>query len=1057
MTSHKGSQYLSKGIKRTALSVALGMCFAGAVQAQSTTGTIYGSAPAGYTVVVAGESNGVSRTVAADEQGRYSLSALPVGKYTVAVKDKDGKTLDSRDVTLLIGSGANVSFGGGAAATLETVTVTGANVPKIDVTQVDSRSVITAEQLARLPMRQSAEAIALLAPGAAAGDGQFFGGQVSFGGSSVAENAYYINGFYIGNPMTNVGGYSLPWGAISQQQTLIGGYGAQYGRSAGGVISQVGKSGSNEVHFGGQVSIRPKAWRDDYTSWNYPNMDFSEANSNPNMPSACGPDADQPCQYRYADPDIPGTLASRKNGNYEASVATYSGYVSGPLLKDRLFGFVAAEWTDTRTGSGTGPQSGAPNWLKSHDDDKKIYAKLDWNITDNHLLEYTYMSQKEETTGHYYDYDFDSNKIGGSRADLNQGYTPSSLDLEMSVLKYTGYLTDNLTLEATYGRSRQSYTSVSAAAAAGIPSILTGLTSQDPAITGGTPIIGQAGAYTVQGVSGARDDTDGLRANLQWVLGDHTLTLGVDNMKFEAHNEGQNQMADDWRYRRSGNTYYVQRYIYDNNTNMSLKQNAYYLEDRWQVTDNFLLSLGLRNDKFTNYNDEGKAYVESGDQWAPRIGATWDVFGDSSLKLFGNAGRYYLALPNAVAVRGASPSRYVIDSFFYSGIDPVTGVPTGLDQFDHYVANGETGVAPDPKTVTATDLKNMYQDEYVLGFEKSLGSKWSYGAKLTYRDLKQAVDDICDPYRLGDKAGMTFTGDANYGYFYEDDNDGSLWATPYCHLANPSGNTFTFAGIAPDANSPTGYSPTGEYRTVKMTAADWGWPSAMKRTYKAVNLFLEHPFDGKWEGRIDYTYSKLEGNTEGPANSDTGQGSDSHDNGVSTSQNWDVAEIMAYADGYLANDHRHQIKLYGSYSFNDEWSASGNARIMSGAPLSCFGYYNPDGSNDEASSDADPVGYRSSYHTCFGEPYPPGKKFMPWTHQWDFGVTYKPRAFDHKLALNLSVFNAFNEKTATSYDTTAMIDNTGSSELSYTVSNTYGMPRSFMTPRYLMFTMSFDY
>ena len=119
MTSHKGSQYLSKGIKRTALSVALGMCFAGAVQAQSTTGTIYGSAPAGYTVVVAGESNGVSRTVAADEQGRYSLSALPVGKYTVAVKDKDGKTLDSRDVTLLIGSGANVSFGGGAAATLE--------------------------------------------------------------------------------------------------------------------------------------------------------------------------------------------------------------------------------------------------------------------------------------------------------------------------------------------------------------------------------------------------------------------------------------------------------------------------------------------------------------------------------------------------------------------------------------------------------------------------------------------------------------------------------------------------------------------------------------------------------------------------------------------------------------------------------------------------------------------------------------------------------------------------------------------------------------------------
>lgn len=1045
----------SKVIRRSALSLALGLCVAGGVQAQSTTGTIYGSAPAGHTIVVSGE-NGVTRTVSVDASGRYNLSALPGGNYTVVVKDKNGQTLGQRGVTVLIGSGANVSFASGDAATLETVNVTAASAPKIDVTQTDTRTVITAEQLARLPIARSVEAIALLAPGAASGNGRYFGNAVSFGGSSVAENAYYINGFYIGNPMTNVGGYSLPWGAIAQQQTLTGGYGAQYGRSAGGVISQVGASGSNDLHFGAQISIRPKGWRSDYPDRNYSDMDFSAANSNPNLPKACGPDADEQCQYRWADPSIAGTLASRKNGNYERSDTVYSTYVSGPLIKDKLFGFVSSESTLTDTGQGTGPQASVPTWEKGHTNDWKLYVNLDWNITDNHLLEYTYMGQRTRDGRNIYDYDFASNSVGEQLPYLQQAVAPESLKFNMSVLKYTGYLTDNLTFEATYGRSRQRYRSISPAAMAGIPSITTSLTGQNPAITGGSPINGQAGSYTVQGVD-AVDDSSGLRADLQWVLGDHTLTFGVDNMKFEAENEGQNQMADDWRYSRSGNTYYVRKIVYDNNTNMSLKQNAYYLQDNWQITDNFLLSLGLRNDKFTNYNGLGQAYVESGDQWAPRVGFAWDVFGDSSLKVFGNAGRYFLALPNAVAVRGAGSSTYTIDYFRYTGIDPVTGVPTGLTQYNHLVANGENGAPVDPKTVTATDLKNMYQDEFVLGFEKSLGEKWTYGAKAVYRDLKQAVDDICDPYRLGDKAGMTFTSDSNFGYFYEDDNDGSLWASPYCHLANPSGNTFTFAGIVADPNSPFGYSQNGQYKQVKMTAADWGWPSEMKRTYKAIELYLEHPFDGKWEGRIDYVYSKLQGNTEGPANSDTGQGSDSHDNGVSTSQNWDVAEIMAYANGYLANDHRHQIKLHGSYAFNDQWSVSANGRIMSGSPLSCFGYYNPDGSIDEASEEADPVSYRSSYHTCFGQPYPPGKKFMPWTHQWDFGVTWKPSAFDNKLALNLSLFNAFNSRTPTSFDTTAMADNGGDPEISYTVNNTFGYIRSFQAPRYLMFTLSYDY
>ena len=79
-----------------------------------------------------------------------------------------------------------------------------------------------------------------------------------------------------------------------------------------------------------------------------------------------------------------------------------------------------------------------------------------------------------------------------------------------------------------------------------------------------------------------------------------------------------------------------------------------HIEDRWQITDNILLSLGLRNDGFTNYNSNGEAYVEQKNNWAPRLGFSWDVNGDSTFKVFGNMGRYHLALPNNVSVRGST-------------------------------------------------------------------------------------------------------------------------------------------------------------------------------------------------------------------------------------------------------------------------------------------------------------------------------------------------------------------------------------------------------------------
>ena len=212
-----------------------------------------------------------------------------------------------------------------------------------------------------------------------------------------------------------------------------------------------------------------------------------------------------------------------------------------------------------------------------------------------------------------------------------------------------------------------------------------------------------------------------------------------------------------------GDGYYVRRLDYFTATSMSLEQKAWYLQDQWQVTDNFLLSLGIRNDQFTNANNVGDVYMDSKNQWAPRLGFSWDVMGDSTLKVFGNAGRYFLALPNNVAIRGASASTFTYEYFTYTGI-AADGTPTGLTPIGAadggpapgpVSSNGETGSPPDVLAFAPSDLKNLYQDEYILGFEKQLTPDWMLGMKLTHRSLKSSVDDTCDPYTLMEANGLT--------------------------------------------------------------------------------------------------------------------------------------------------------------------------------------------------------------------------------------------------------------------------------------------------------------
>ncbi len=822
MSSHKN--FTTAQLRRTTLAIGLGLCLVGTgALAQSTTGSIFGQAQAGETVLVKSTS-GITRQVAVDSTGHYAVSSLPLGDYTVSLQ-RDGQVVDSRsNVTLRVGSGTEVSFGGQNAQNLSAVTVQANALPTIDVSGVDSRTVITAEQLARLPLARSAEAIALLAPGVVAGSGLFTnptgGSVVSFGGSSVTENAYYINGFNTTDPLSGFGGITLPYGAIDQQEIMSGGYGAAYGRSDGGVISQVGKRGTNEWHFGGQIQWIPTDLQSDPKNWYYVNKDGSQ-----------------------------GKIRQNRKNN-KSWTTTVDAYVGGPLIQDKLFLFAAVE-AERRQGESTGTNV-APFVNHYRYDNPKWYGKLDWNITDSNILELTGASNKSSYQGVFNDYDYATGTEGGFNS--NDTHTKNGADVYSA--KFTSYITDDLTVSALYGKMKGTWYSSVADYDPTYP-YLFGVADQNPLYG---PISNSQTVSTINLPGHASTNTN-LRIDLSYKLGDHTLTAGIDNQdqkniqggtKFPdgglgyaweynpsddptayiTGGPGTAQPGADWQnspwvdapanYAGGEDGYYVAKYQYHDNASVRVAQRAQYIEDSWQINDRWLVKLGLRNDQFTNYNAVGEPYLRlTSPQLAPRVGFSWDVNGDSSFKVYGNAGRYYLALPTSVALRSAGTSLYTRTYYTYTGID-ANGIPTGLTPINTsngagqpLSANGEYGQPRDPKTSASTNLKSEYQDEYILGFDKKLGDSWVYGAKATYRNLRNAIDDIGDNISI--IAKMNAMG--------IDPNSYDATRVPASILINP-GSTSYF-------NIP---KLAGGYYTVQMDwKNDFHFNTTMKRKYYGLD------------------------------------------------------------------------------------------------------------------------------------------------------------------------------------------------------------------------------
>lgn len=245
----------SKTFKRSLTAAAVAMTLTAAMPAMAasnTAGSIYGKATANSEITYKNVNTGSTRTIQVSSDGRFKVGSVPAGTYLVT--NAAGET---REVRVLLGTGSVVNFGDNT----EVIEVSGSRINNIDTSSVESSTVFSMDEVAKLPLPRNSVAVALLTPGAIQGGANFGRNLPSFGGASIGENGYYIDGMDVTNLRSLLQFANLPQDAIAQTQVKSGGYGVEYGRALGGIVNIVTRSGSNDWEFGGSAYYTPDSFR----------------------------------------------------------------------------------------------------------------------------------------------------------------------------------------------------------------------------------------------------------------------------------------------------------------------------------------------------------------------------------------------------------------------------------------------------------------------------------------------------------------------------------------------------------------------------------------------------------------------------------------------------------------------------------------------------------------------------------------------------------------------------------------------------------------------------
>src|SRR5437660_3694774 len=228
-------------------------------QSQITAGTIQGEVTdekgglvPGATVEIKNLDTNFSRTETTGPDGRFTFLLLPSGRYTVTISKQGFATIVQENVNLTVGQSLSLPVSMKISAVEERIVVTA--TPTIEVAKTESSSTLDQLTVATTPiLGRKFEDLLTLTPGVSIvqgpdGDEINFNGQRGIFNNISLDGGDYNNGFFGEQLGGQRAAIDITLDAVKEFQVVASGASAEFGRTAGGVVNIITKSGTNEVH-----------------------------------------------------------------------------------------------------------------------------------------------------------------------------------------------------------------------------------------------------------------------------------------------------------------------------------------------------------------------------------------------------------------------------------------------------------------------------------------------------------------------------------------------------------------------------------------------------------------------------------------------------------------------------------------------------------------------------------------------------------------------------------------------------------------------------------------
>jgi hypothetical protein len=707
-------------LRRRLLPVALFVVFAANLAAQTTGGIVgrvtdeAGGVLPGVAVEAKSPALQGSRTAVTDGTGSYRLNLLPPGDYTVTFTGQGFASEAKQGVLVGLDKDATLNVNLRAALT-ESITVTSA-VPVVDTTSAAVGTNLDTRAIETLPTGRNYSAVVQITPGVSSDANADNSSQSSIAvyGSTGAENVFYIDGVNTTGAEYGFQGKELNFEFIQAVDVKTGGYEAEFGRSTGGIINVITKSGGNDFH--GDV-------------FGYFDNDSLQSHAEPVVSTG-------------------GTTAGFRQQDYGLDVG-------GRIVKDKLWFFAAYDKVSDKVDSTlpAGPLAGQV--VTSNSDHKLGSGKLTWNLTGSQSVIGTFFQDPRSDTGAINDAQHSLNgdplTYDGLRSFGGKDYA----------LRYQGILSADWLLSGQVAQHREE-NSVGPANAAG-DVIQFRSVDNNFFQTGGFGLL--------QTKTFKRDSAGG---SVTHYLSKHEIKLGLEYEKESAdvvrRFTGGQQIDVFSNAVNPGQPVYSHFYWTTPDATVpnapvsqltaapSHKNSAAYLQDRWSVLPNLTINYGVRWDRQQIIDAEGIQRIDLKKDFAPRLGFVWDPGGNGHSKVYGSYGRYYEQIPMDLVIRSFSFERQArIFNFSPNSTAPDPAAEGDIGQTSTIFGGNIEPADP--------NLRNQYLNEYLLGYEREVLPDLALGVKAIYRNYGEVIEDfLCPNPVTGELDGTYCIGNPGRGF-----------------------------------------------------------------------------------------------------------------------------------------------------------------------------------------------------------------------------------------------------------------------------------------------------